>query len=91
MPALFRHGAYALLGHSQPFAQSSQQAQPHSQLGQSLQQSSEQQAALALLLQQLAAFWSELEDVPANAAAIKLVATARPPNSLTNIWNSLSQ
>jgi hypothetical protein len=53
-----------LLGQEQPLAQSSQQAQSHLQLGQSLQQSSEQQAALALLLQQLAAF-SVLEDVPA--------------------------
>jgi hypothetical protein len=78
-----------LLGQEQPFSQSSQQAQSQLQLGQSLQQSSEQQAALALLLQQLAAL-SVLEDVPAIAEAIRPVATARPPNSLTNMGKSLS-
>jgi hypothetical protein len=77
------------LGQEHPLAQSSQQAQSHLQSGQSLQQSSEQQAALALLLQQLAAF-SVLGDVPAMAAAIRPVATARPPNSLTNMVHSLS-
>jgi hypothetical protein len=80
---------YCLLGQEQPFSQSSQQAQSHSQLGQSLQQSSEQQADFALLLQQLAVF-SVLEDVPAIAAATRPEATARPPNNLTNIVNSLS-
>jgi hypothetical protein len=78
-----------LLGQEQPFAQSLQQSQSQLQLGQSLQQSSEQQAAFALLLQQLAASLSEFEDVPAAAAAIRPVATARPPNSLTNMVESL--
>jgi hypothetical protein len=59
------------------------------QFGQSLQQSSEQQAALALLLQQTA-FSVLVDDVPAMAAAMRPVATARPPNSLTNMVNSLS-
>jgi hypothetical protein len=80
-----------LLGQEQPLAQSLQQPQSHLQLGQSLQQSSEQQAALALLLQQLAAFSVLDEDVPAMAAAIRPVATARPPNSLTNMVESLFQ
>jgi hypothetical protein len=90
MAVLYGDSGYALLGHSQPLAQSLQQSHSQLQSGQSLQQSSEQQAAFALLLQQLAAFWSELEDVPAIAAAIRPEATARPPNNLTNMVNSLS-
>jgi redox-regulated HSP33 family molecular chaperone len=70
-------------------AQSSQQAHSQLQLGQSLQHSSEQHAAFALLLQQLATSLSELEEVPAKAAAIRPEATARPPNSLTNMVQSL--
>jgi hypothetical protein len=90
-PARFLAGCVycCLLGQEQPLAQSSQQAQSHAQLGQSLQQSSEQQAAFALLLQQLAASLLALEDVPATAAAIRPVATARPPNSFTNMIKSL--
>jgi hypothetical protein len=75
---------YCLFGHWQPFAQSSQQAQSHSQSGQFLQQSSLQHAALALLLQQDAA--SPLSpEVPATVAATRPVANASPPNNFVNI------
>ena len=73
-----------MLGQSHPFVQSLQQSHLHSQLGQSLQQSSEQHA---LLLQQGAA--SDVVDVElellAIPAATRPAATSRPPNNLTNI------
>jgi hypothetical protein len=73
----------------QPSSQLSQQAHSHSQSGQFLQQSSEQQAAFALLLQQETLAASSA-DVPANVAAIRPLATASPPNNFVNMKNSLS-
>jgi hypothetical protein len=80
-PAPFTLKRYGLLGHSHPFAQSSQQPQSQLQSGQSWQQSAEQQA-LSLLTGAPACL-----DEPTKAAAIRPDATARPPSNFTNIVN----
>jgi hypothetical protein len=77
---------FFMLGHSQPFEQSLQHAQAHLQLGQSLQQSFEQQVPVL----QVAAPSVRGADCPAKLAAIRPAATTKPPNNLTNIENSLS-
>jgi hypothetical protein len=75
---------YDLFGQAQPFSQSSQQAHSHLQFGQSLQQSSEQQAAALSLEQQLTTSVAS-DDVPATLAAMRPATSARPPNIFTNI------
>jgi hypothetical protein len=68
-----------LLGHSQPFAQLSQQGHSHLQSGQPSQQSSEQQEPLLQVDSLVGA------DVPAMPAAIRPAASARPPNNFVNM------
>lgn len=92
-PARWESNYFSMLGHSHPFSQSLQQSFLHSQFGHSLQQSFEQHSLLALL-QQPSAFVAavvavELELLAIPAATIP-AATAKPPNNLTNIGNSLS-
>lgn len=70
---------YGLLGHSQPFAQSSQQSHSQLQSGQSLQQSSEQQEP------SLQTGSLEVFEEPTMPAAIRPDATARPPINLINM------
>jgi hypothetical protein len=67
------------LGQLQPLAQSSQQPQSHSQLGQSLQQSSEQQPPASQ--QPLA----DVEDAALAPLRNKPETIAREPNNLVNI------
>jgi hypothetical protein len=69
--------SFFMLGHLQPFAQSLQQSHLQLQVGQSLQQSAEQQApslqVVALVL------------VPATLAATIPAANNNPLNNLTNM------
>jgi len=79
-------GYFFMLGHSQPFAQSSQQSHLQLQFGQSLQQSFEQQVPSL----QTGALDAAGVDWPAIPAATRPAAINNPPNNLTNIVNSLS-
>lgn len=77
---------YFMLGHLQPLAQSSQHLHLQLQFGQSLQQSSEQQAPSV----HTGAALSDEPDWLINPAESKPAATNKPPKNLIAIVNSLS-
>jgi hypothetical protein len=77
---------FFMLGHAHPFVQSSQHGHSQLQLGQSLQQSFEQQAP-SLHVGAAVTAGAEWLAIPATTTP---AATNNPPNNLTIMVNSLS-
>ncbi len=73
---------FFILGHSQPFEQSLQHEHSHLQLGQSLQQSFEQQEPLSHVVPVVV---NDVAGDPAMAATIKPAVTTRPLNNFVNM------